>query len=145
MIYTDMTRKAMNFAYQAHQGQTDRSGVPYIFHPIHLAEQMDDEISTCAALLHDVLEDTQVTADQLRASFPGEITEIVELLTHDHRESYFDYVARVAKHPVARKIKIADLNHNTDRTRLGSGDVSEETLKRWDKKYGKARKILGIE
>ena len=54
MIYTALTKKAMKVAYEAHHGQTDRSGTPYIFHPFHVAEQMDDELSVCAALLHDV-------------------------------------------------------------------------------------------
>ena len=58
MIYTPLTQAAMNMAYRAHHGQSDKAGVPYIFHPIHLAEQMTDEATTCAALLHDVLEDT---------------------------------------------------------------------------------------
>ena len=62
MIYTPLTIKAMKLAYKAHEGQYDQSGVPYIFHPVHVAEQMDDEITTCIALLHDVLEDTSVTA-----------------------------------------------------------------------------------
>ena len=60
MIYTALTKKAMKVAYEAHHGQTDRSGTPYIFHPFHVAEQMDDELSVCTALLHDVIEDTEI-------------------------------------------------------------------------------------
>lgn len=60
MIYTELTNKALTIAYRAHHGQLDKSGIPYIFHPVHLAEQMKDEISVCVALLHDVLEDTDV-------------------------------------------------------------------------------------
>ena len=71
MIYTELTIKAMNLAYSAHHGQFDKGGVPYIFHPIHLAECMDDEISTCVALLHDTVEDTDVTLEQLEKEFPG--------------------------------------------------------------------------
>ena len=69
MIYTSMTIKAMKLAYKAHEGQVDRSGVPYIFHPIHLAEQMDEEISCTVALLHDVVEDTEVTLAELERRF----------------------------------------------------------------------------
>ena len=58
MIYTPLTRKAMRIAYEAHHGQFDETGVPYVFHPFHVAEQMTDEITTCMALLHDVVEDT---------------------------------------------------------------------------------------
>ena len=57
MIYTPMVNRALRLAYRAHAGQLDRGGVPYIFHPYHLAEQMDDERSICVALLHDVVED----------------------------------------------------------------------------------------
>ena len=70
MIYTPLTNKAMRLAYAAHQGQTDQAGLPYIFHPFHLAEQMEDEISVCAALLHDVVEDTPITLEELEQEFP---------------------------------------------------------------------------
>ena len=75
MIYTELTIRAMNLAYTAHHGQFDKGGVPYIFHPIHLAEQMDDEISTCVALLHDTVEDTAVTLEQLAAEFEEDLEE----------------------------------------------------------------------
>ena len=61
MIYTDMTKLAMRVAYKAHDGQVDRTGVPYIYHPIHLAEQMDSEDACVVALLHDVVEDSDMT------------------------------------------------------------------------------------
>ena len=64
MIYTVLTNKAIQIAYEAHQGQVDKAGLPYIFHPFHLAEQMTDEISTCVALLHDVAEDTDVSLER---------------------------------------------------------------------------------
>lgn len=70
MIYTELTNKAIKLAYQAHEGQLDKAGMPYILHPIHLAEQMDDEISTCVAILHDVVEDTDVTFEDLEKEFP---------------------------------------------------------------------------
>ena len=65
MIYTSLTNKAMQLAYKAHHGQVDKSGLPYILHPYHLAEQMKDEITICTALLHDVAEDTSVTIEDL--------------------------------------------------------------------------------
>ena len=73
MIYTALTKKAMKVAYEAHHGQTDRSGVPYIFHPFHVAEQMDDELSVCAALLHDGVEDTEITFEDLEKDFPDAV------------------------------------------------------------------------
>ncbi len=81
MVYTPLTIKAIKIAYKAHEGQYDQSGVPYILHPVHLAEQMTDETTTCIALLHDVLEDTALTLPALEAEFPREITEAVQLLT----------------------------------------------------------------
>ena len=78
MIYTQLTCEAMKIAYNAHHGQVDKGGIPYIFHPYHLAEQMPDEYTTCVALLHDVVEDTDVTLEMLRDSFPEEVVEAVE-------------------------------------------------------------------
>ena len=75
MIYTDLTINAMRLAYSAHNGQLDKAGLPYIFHPYHLAEQMTDEVSTCVALLHDVVEDTNVSLEDLKKEFPTEVVD----------------------------------------------------------------------
>lgn len=84
MIYTDLTNKAIKLAYEAHQGQVDKAGIPYVFHPFHLAEQMNTEYSVAAALLHDVVEDTHITLEDLKeAGFPEEVVEAVRLLTHE--------------------------------------------------------------
>jgi len=142
VIYTPLTKKAMQLAFSAHLGQTDSNGVPYIFHPIHLAEQMDDEISCCVALLHDTVEDTNVTLEQLRQQFPPQVTEAVALLTHSKDIGYFDYVRAIRNNPIAKKVKLADLAHNSDQTRcIGSG-ISQEQLHRWHEKYQKAKDIL---
>ena len=143
MIYTKLTNKAMQIAYMAHHGQTDCNGIPYVFHPYHLAEQMDDEISCCVALLHDVAEDTEVTLDELAKNFPQEIIEALKLLTHEKDTDYFDYVRRIKDNPIAKKVKLADLAHNMDRTRIvDCSVVSTEKLDKWDEKYSKAMKIL---
>ncbi|MBR1747379.1 MAG: HD domain-containing protein [Clostridia bacterium] len=119
MIYTEMTQKAMKIAYEAHLGQYDKGGVPYIFHPTHLAEQMETEATATAALLHDVVEDTPLTIEDLRrAGISEEVLTAVELLTHKKDTDYFEYVRAIKKNPVARAVKIADLRHNTDPTRL---------------------------
>ena len=91
MIYTLLTNKAMRTAYAAHAGQVDKCGVPYIFHPIHLAEQMPDEISACAALLHDVAEDTDITLSELESEFPSAVIDVLKLLTHKDGIDYFDF------------------------------------------------------
>ena len=142
MIYTHLTNKAMRLAYEAHHGQMDKSGVPYIFHPYHLAEQMIDEISTCVALLHDVVEDTPVTMEELEAEFPREVTEVVRLLTHEEGTDYFDYVRNLRKNPVAVAVKKADLAHNSDESRLVDRDVPQEKIIRRREKYAKAKAIL---
>ena len=142
MIYTDLTRKAMIIAYRAHHGQIDHSGVPYIFHPLHLAEQMDDEATTCAALLHDVVEDTSVTLDELAVSFPKEVIDAVALLTHSDDVPYFVYVERIKSKPIARAVKLADLRHNCDPTKLPNNAMDEGAIRRYENKYKKAFEIL---
>lgn len=119
MIYTELTRKAMKTAYEAHKDQTDKSGVPYIFHPIHVAEQMTDEMTTCVALLHDVVEDTDITFEQLMGmGFPNEVISALRLLTHDSSVPYPEYIECIKGNPIATAVKLADLKHNSDPTRL---------------------------
>lgn len=143
MIYTKLTNRALKLAYDAHHGQLDFNGVPYIFHPYHLAEQMKDEITTCVALLHDVVEDTDVTIEELEAEFPKEVTDAVRLLTHDKTIDYFDYVQALKANPIAKTVKLADLSHNQDESRIADPSaVTEQKLKHWREKYTKARKIL---
>ena len=142
MLYTPLTNKALKFAYDAHHGQLDYNGIPYIFHPVHLAESMDDEISCCAALLHDVVEDTDVTMTQLCREFPPEVTEVVALLTHDDGSDYFTYVRRIKDHPIARKVKLADLEHNGDQSRCVGSGLTDAQLTYWKEKYAKAKAIL---
>ena len=138
MIYTELTMKAMVLAYNAHHGQFDKGGMPYIFHPIHLAERMDDEYSTCVALLHDTVEDTDVTIEQLEQEFPREVVDAIRLLTHAEGVEYFDYVRAIRKNPIAVKVKLADLAHNSDPTRVSNQGNAEKRRA----KYAAARKIL---
>ncbi len=142
MIYTEMTIKAMRMAYEAHSGQVDYNNVPYIFHPYHLAEQMDDEISCTVALLHDVVEDTNLSIEDLEQEFPKSVTEIIKLLTHDENVDYFDYVRGIKTNPIAIKVKLEDLKHNSDETRNVGLNVPEEKLRYWAEKYEKAKELL---
>ena len=140
MIYTLMTKKALKICFEIHKNQVDKSGLPYVFHPFHLAEQMDDEISVCCALLHDVVEDSDMTLRDLRAmGFPEEVVEVLSLLTHDKSVPYMDYINEIKKNPVAVKVKLADLKHNSDPTRVDAAD--ESMLGRWAK-YAEAIEIL---
>lgn len=140
MIYTHLTNEAMKIAYAAHHGQVDKGGIPYIFHPMHLAEQMQDEYTTCVALLHDVVEDTDVTLEELAKTFPKEVVDAIKLMTHKDGEPYLDYVARIKTNPIAKAVKLADLQHNSDETRLENAD--EATLAYFRAKYSKAFEIL---
>ena len=144
MIYTPMTRKAILLAFRAHAGQVDKAGLPYILHPLQVAERMTDEIGTCVALLHDVVEDTDVTLDALRADFPPEVVEAVRLLTHTPEVPYDDYVRALADNPLARTVKIADLAHNSDETRFAGLPVDAEALARRRAKYALVRDILVV-
>lgn len=142
MIYTPLTKKAMTLAYAAHHGQLDKSGAPYIFHPIHLAEQMDDEISCCVALLHDTVEDTAVTLEDLAKEFPREVVDAVALMTHAKGVDYFDYVRAIKTNPVSTKVKLADLAHNSDQSRCAGTDITPERMAAWREKYSRAFAIL---
>ena len=125
MIYTEQTKKALKLCFKAHRDQLDKSGLPYVFHPFHLAEQMTDETTTVVALLHDVVEDTDYTLEDLRRmGFSQEVLEALTLLTHDPAVPYMDYVAAIKPNPVARSVKLADLRHNSDRSRLDRLDAS---------------------
>ena len=140
MIYTDKTKKAMKFCFKAHKDQVDKSGMPYVFHPFHVAEQMTDEATTIVALLHDVVEDTDYTLEDIAAEgFGKEILEAVALMTHEDDVPYLDYVAKLKENPIARAVKLADLAHNSDLSRIG--EIDEETKQRLEK-YKKARAIL---
>lgn len=140
MIYTDMTKMALRLCYDAHAGQTDKNGMPYVFHPYHLAEQMTDELSVVCALLHDVVEDTDYSFDDIRnMGFPDAVIEVLKLLTHDDDVPYMEYISAISADPTARTVKLADLRHNSDLTRLDK--VDEKALKRAEK-YKAAYELL---
>ena len=170
MVYTELTKKAMNIAYKAHDGQFDKCGCPYIFHPIHVAEmvssrtemvmlrylmfpnllpkdneKLPDEIleyATCIALLHDVVEDTDITLDDLAKEFPEEVVHAVDLLTHKEGVDYFDYIKEIDQNYLAKIVKVQDLLHNMDpvRTALIDGDPDKKNARL--EKYKKALQIL---
>ena len=137
-----MTKRALRLCFDAHKDQTDKTGLPYVFHPFHLAEQMKDELTTVCALLHDVIEDTDYTLEDLaELGYPREVTDALKLLTHDPEVPYFDYVRAISENPVAKAVKLADLAHNSDLSRLDEGEIDEYTLSRTEK-YKKAISIL---
>ncbi len=140
MIYSTVINKVLKFIYKAHEGAVDQGGIPYVFHPLAVAEQMDDENSTLLALLHDVVEDTEYTFEDIKElGVPDDVINALKLMTRDKTEFYFDYLDKIKTSPLASKAKLADLKHNSDLTRTDT--VTEYDLKRL-KKYNKAREVL---
>ena len=140
MLYTPATKKALTLCFDAHKDQKDKSGLPYVFHPFHLAEQMETEETTVVALLHDVVEDTDYAlADLEDMGFSKSVLDALALLTHDPSVDYMDYVRAIKANPIARTVKLADLRHNSDLTRLDT--VDEKALARVEK-YQKALTLL---
>ena len=142
MFYSRLINKAIDIAFSAHKDQRDKAGRPYFMHPVIVASQMDSEYEICAALLHDVAEDTSITIEELEREFPKEITEALRLLTHDGHTDYLDYVREIKKNPIAKKVKLADLNHNLDITRIQDNPKLLEGFMRRREKYEKAKEIL---
>jgi len=121
MILTDMTTNALALATQVLHGKVDKGGQPLIGHAIAVAEQQSDELGTAVALLHDVLEDTPLTRHSLVFhGFPDEVVEAVVALTRRADEDYSVYLARMRDNALARRVKLADLRHNSDLSRLPS-------------------------
>ncbi|HEX6041952.1 HD domain-containing protein [Longimicrobium sp.] len=113
--------EAIAIAAQAHRGQTDRAGAPYILHPLRMMFAVRTDAERMAAVLHDVVEDTDWTLDALRGrGFSDEVIDAVDHLTRREGETYDDFVRRAARHPVARRVKLADLEDNMDARRLGT-------------------------
>lgn len=136
-----LIEKALAFALEAHRGQTDRQGRAYILHPLHLMAQMDTDEERLVAILHDTIEDSDRTLDDIRAlGMPEVVVEAVALLTHDKEgEPYMEYVGRLKSNPIARKVKLADLQHNMTISRMS--EVKERDVARLNK-YLQARAFL---
>ena len=118
---------ALKIATEAHKGQVDKAGVPYINHPLTVASLVDTEEEKIVALLHDTIEDTNITEqDLLNYGFSNKIVEAVKLLTHNKNVPYMVYVAKIKDNELARKVKIADLTHNSDLSRLK--EITEKDL-----------------
>jgi (p)ppGpp synthase/HD superfamily hydrolase len=134
--------RAIAIAAEAHTGQKDKTGISYILHPIRLMIQMDSEEAMIAAVLHDVVEDSVWTLDDLRREgFSDEVLNAVDCLTHreGEGEDYWDYIKRAGSDPIAIKVKLADLFDNLNPNRLDK--VTEEDEKRFER-YRKAQKML---
>lgn len=121
LLESESVSKALRLAAAAHKGQVDKAGKDYIGHPIAVAESLDTEEEQTAALLHDTVEDTEVTLEGLKAEgFSAAVVRAVECLTQRNGEPREAYLLRVAANPLAIKVKLADLAHNSDLSRLSA-------------------------
>ena len=136
-LYLD---RAIELAKQHHEGQTDKARKPYIEHPLRVMNQMESEEEKIVAVLHDIVEDTDISLDDLRnEGFSKEVVDAVECLTKQDGENYDSYIERISFNPLAVKIKLADLEDNRDLTRLP--EVTDKDLERIEK-YDKALEKL---
>ena len=131
---------ALAIARKAHAGQVDKAGIDYIQHPLYVASQVETEQEKAVALLHDVLEDSDITAaDLLAYGLSNEVVTAVQTLTKKKGQSYQDYLEKVKSNNLARVVKLADLKHNSDLSRLKT--VSNTDYERV-KKYKNAIRYL---
>ena len=138
-----MLETARIICKSAHAGQVDRGGADYYLHPFAVAEMCKTEEEKIVALLHDVVEDTAVTLEDLTGfGFSPEIIEAIDALTHAPNEDYCDYIARVKKNKLAAVVKINDLIHNSDLSRLKA--ITPKDLARKEK-YKRCIEILRAE
>ena len=132
--------KAINIALEAHRGQVDKAGKPYILHPLRLMNDLESEIEMISAVLHDVIEDSHLTAEDLKKEgIPDEAIEIIKCLTKRSNESYEDFIKRISMNKKAANVKIKDIKDNMNIARLDS--VNQKDLDRLAK-YHKAQIIL---
>ncbi len=123
---------ALAIATKAHEGQTDKAGAPYIFHPIRVANRCLTDEEKIVALLHDVIEDSETSSSDLLAKgFPRTIVDAVLSVTRNEDESYEDFIKRSRLNPIGRQVKIHDLEDNLDITRLAQ--VTENDIARLNK------------
>jgi (p)ppGpp synthase/HD superfamily hydrolase len=121
--------RAIAIAAQAHQSQKDKSGEPYILHPIRVMMRMRSDVDMIVAILHDVVEDTEWTIEMLRAEgFSEEVLQAVSYLTHQENENYDEFLARIESNAIARRVKLADLEDNMDVRRLNA--LTEKDIQR---------------
>ena len=143
----ELVSEAIAFAVQAHDGMRRKKGdVPYILHPLEAAvivgTMTSDQHLIAAAVLHDVVEDTDYTLEDLsKMGYPSEVIDVLRLLTHDPEVPYFDYVKAISVNPIAKQVKLADLAHNSDLSRMDESEIDDRAIARTEK-YKKAIDIL---
>ena len=134
--------RAMKIALEAHAGQKDKAGAPYVLHPLRLMLALEDPVERIAAVLHDVVEDTPWTLDDLRtAGIPEEAVRLVDRVTErEGEESKEAYYGRILEDPAAVRIKLADLDDNLDVRRLP--EMTPEDTRRTNGYLGWRRRLM---
>lgn len=134
--------KAIAMAVKAHQGQLDRAGRPYILHPLAVMLRMETEEAMIVAVLHDVVEDSPLTLDDLRAAgFSDAVVAAIDALSNRAGESYPDFIERLSHNPLAVQVKLGDLQDNMDIRRLP--EVGEKDIERLQKYRVAWRQLTG--
>jgi (p)ppGpp synthase/HD superfamily hydrolase len=132
--------RAIAIAAEAHAGQTDKGGAPYILHPLRVMMRVEGERARIAAVLHDLVEDTAWTFEALRAEgFEDAVVEAIDGLTRRDGEVYLDFCRRAAGNEIARAVKLADIDDNLDPARVAALPEGSHSL---GERYRKARAIL---
>lgn len=130
-----MVYEALLIAVKAHKGQVDKQGVSYISHPMAVADMVTGELERTVAYLHDVVEDTATTLEELAEIFPEEVIEALDAISRRKgEETYFEYITRVEANPIAKAVKLADLKHNMLPERAVKG-IAEGLIKRYQKAW----------
>jgi (p)ppGpp synthase/HD superfamily hydrolase len=129
---------AIVLAVEAHRGRRDVLGRPYILHPLRLMSRLAEPSEQTAALLHDVIADSDLTLDDFRArEYDPEVVEALDRLNRRDAESFEDFIERIRQHPVARRVKIADLENHLDlRNWTSIGEREQERLNRYRRSWG---------
>ncbi len=139
---------AMKLAAKAHAGQVDKAGRPYIFHPVGVAAAVADEgeIAMCVALLHDVVEDTHITIEEIEMKFGAEVADPVALLTKPEKNdpgstaddvNYDDYLDRICDDPIAVVVKLADVRHNLGRLEHLDAATADRLRRKYEPRVGR--------
>ena len=137
---SEMIAAARLIAKLAHKGQKDKAGIDYFTHPEAVAAMLETPEEKVVGYLHDTVEDTDVTVEEIRTVFGDEIADAVALMTHADGVPYMDYVKEIGKNPLARKVKLADLTHNMDISRIPN--PTQKDYDRIEKKYKPAYEYL---
>lgn len=136
-----MLNKAIEIANRAHGGQVDKAGQPYILHPLRVMLSMENELEMICAVLHDVVEDSDITfSDLRREGFSEEVIQVLNCLTKREGETYDDFIERVLVNKTARRVKLADLRDNMDLSRIKS--PTEKDMERMKKYQNAADRII---